>query len=53
MNIIMVHCKLNRFYRRTTMDLGITFEHIHNLPLKTPENVLDDLDNMLAGCAFE
>ena len=53
MSIIIVHCKLNRHYRRAILDLGIQFEITYDYPEKTPDSVLDDLDNMLSGCAFE
>ena len=53
MSIIIVYCKLNRYYRRALTDIGVSFEHEHNYPLVTEEHVLDDLDNMLSGCAFE
>lgn len=53
MSIIIVHCKLNRHYRRELLNLGIHFEITYNFPEKTADSVLDDLDNMLSGCAFE
>lgn len=53
MSIIIVHCKLNRHYRRAMLDTGILFEHTHNLPIKLSDDEIDDIDNMLSGCAFE
>ena len=53
MSITIVYCKLNRYYRRALTDISVSFEHEHNYPLDTEEHVLDDLDNMLSGCAFE
>ena len=53
MNIVVVYCKLNRHYRRALLDLGIHFEITYAYPEKTADSVLDDLDNMLSGCAFE
>lgn len=53
MNIVIVHCKLNRHYRRALLDLSVRFELTHDYPEKTADSVLDDLDNMLSGCAFE
>ena len=53
MNIVVVYCELNRYYRHALTDICVSFEHEHNYPLVTEECVLDDLDNMLSGCAFE
>ena len=53
MNIVVVYCKLNRHYRHALTDIGIHFEITYNFPEKTADSVLDDLDNMLSGCAFE
>ena len=53
MSITIVYCKLNHHYRRAILDIGIRFEITYDFPKKTADSVLDDLDNMLSGCAFE
>ena len=45
--IILVHCKLNRFFRREMLNQGIASK------CTCTDDEFDDFDNMFAGCAFE
>lgn len=51
MNITIVRCKLNRFFRREIRNQSIHFDETLNYICT--DNDFDDFDNMFAGCAFE
>lgn len=53
--IIVVYCKLNRFFRREIRNQSIHFDETLNYVYTNNEfdDFDNDFDNMFAGCAFE